>query len=416
MYPSFFGNYSSSFQVAANQSAIADLEKNDLQVGKGAADNTGSKVEFSSMVHSMGLAHVKFLETSVVAARLFNSSGAKLRDVGTATVYACETFTPNSYSASSHNFLRIGKPGSISFTPSSSSTFTWDKNSVALTANTASTLNVSCSKEYEYRGVPTNFDYTGSVQSYSAVAGTYLLECWGAQGGLSTGWGGYAAKGGYSYGCYKVMNNTTLYCCVGGQGKGQAEATNAYNANVGGYNGGGNGQCGGGGATHIATQNGVLSSLSSNRDAVVIVAGGAGGVDDRSPGKTCGHGGGIEGKSGTQGQGDSSLIGIITGGTQTEGGTCGNNWNLSNGSFGQGGNSVSTYTDSCAGGGGGWYGGAGQGYGGGGIAAGGSGYLSPSLSNSETIVGNTDIPYPTKSGTETGHSGNGYVCITQLSY
>ena len=204
--PSFFGNYSSSFQVTANQSTANDLEKNDLQVGMGTADNTGSKVEFSSMEHSMGLAHVKFVETSVVAARLFNSSGAKLRDVGTATVYACETFTPNSYSTSTHNFLRIGKPGSISFTPSSSSTFTWDKNSVALTANTASTLNVSCSKEYEYRGVPTNFDYTGSVQSYSAVAGTYLLECWGAQGGLSTGWSGYAAKGGYSYGCYKVMH------------------------------------------------------------------------------------------------------------------------------------------------------------------------------------------------------------------
>lgn len=65
------------------------------------------------------------------------------------------------------------------------------------------------------------------------------------------------------------------------------------------------------------------------------------------------------------------------------------------------------------GGGGGYYGGSGGGqYGQG--AGGGSGYINPVLKNSNLIAGDQSFPSPT-GGTETGHSGNGYVRITKLT-
>ena len=335
--------------MTANQSTANDLEKNDLQVGMGTADNTGSSVEFSSMEHSMGLVHVKFLETSVVAARLFNSSGAKLRDVGTATVYACETFTPNSYSTSTHNFLRIGKSGSITFTPSSSSTFTWNKNSATLAANTATTLTVSCSKEYEYKGTPTNYDYTGTEQTFTAPANAeYLLEVWGAQGGGTSSTPG--GKGGYSYCLFSISSSQTFYVYVGGCGKTYSSFL-PTNITDGGYNGGGGVKYNegkdatddghfwnatGGGASHIATASGLLNTLISQTSNVILVAGGGGGAAEwhRTPDDkgnfitqyvSGGAGGGLEGITGNN---TDHIPG--TGGTQSSGGTTG-------GIFGHGG-------------------------------------------------------------------------------
>lgn len=51
---------------------------------------------------------------------------------------------------------------------------------------------------------------------------------------------------------------------------------------------------------------------------------------------------------------------------------------------------------------------------GGGGAGGGSGYINPVLKNSNLIAGDQSFPSPT-GGTETGHSGNGYVRITKLT-
>lgn len=47
-------------------------------------------------------------------------------------------------------------------------------------------------------------------------------------------------------------------------------------------------------------------------------------------------------------------------------------------------------------------------------AGGGSGYINPVLKNSNLIAGDQSFPSPT-GGTETGHSGNGYVRITKLT-
>ena len=434
----------------------------------GTADNTASKVEFSSMEHSMGLAHVKFLETSVVAARLFNSSGTKLRDVGTATVYACETFTPNSYSASSHNFLRIGKPGSISFAPSSSSTFTWDKNSVALTANTASTLNVTCSKEYKYRGVPTNFDYTGSMQNYSAVAGTYLLECWGASGSDDPyGKGAVPGNGGYVAGCITFGSNTSLYIYVGGKG------TSLYNhdsmTNSGGWNGGGFATAyssnevggGGGGSTDIriikhSDSNG-WSGTASLRSRIIVGGGGGGCESPYDTKENGGNAGGLIGNASPRNSEYNLDIYVGTGGTQTSGGTGSDHVTKETnefatkvsrgvvdpyGHFGYASQvKPSEYAWWSGGAGGGWYGGA-NGFGTGG--AGGSSFISgmtgcvaitadgkqTSGVSTMTINGKTyTFTSPVMKGggesmpkhdgtsrTMTGNYGNGYAIITQLSY
>jgi hypothetical protein len=105
----------------------------------------------------------------------------------------------------------------------------------------------------------------------------------------------------------------------------------------------------------------------------------------------------------------------------------------SGGSFGQGANQTTTGYRYCSGaGGGGWYGGGGGQksdssmtyvhYSGGGsgfvntaASAGNrpSGYTGLELDSGTTYAGNTSFP-STSGGTETGHSGNGYVRITRL--
>ena len=137
-----------------------------------------------------------------------------------------------------------------------------------------------------------NFDYTGEEQTFTApISGTYRLETWGAQGGVFSGQN--ASFGGYSIGHIKLNKNEILYLNVGGKGENDAikDPNNTFKCvdlNLGGYNGGGNGTkgCngsqvagggGGGGATHFALISGLLSSLESDKDKILIVSGGGGG-------------------------------------------------------------------------------------------------------------------------------------------
>ena len=412
-----------------------------MQVGMGTADNTGSKVEFSSMEHSMGLAHVKFLETSVVAARLFNSSGAKLRDVGTATVYACETFTPNSYSASNHNFLRIGKPGSISFAPSSSSTFTWDKNSVALSANTVATLNVSCTKEYEYKGTPGyTYAYTGSEQTFTTPStAPYLVECWGAQGGNAGPYLG--GKGGYVAGIITLSSGIVLYAYVGGQAQAFNGAGISRDDQI-------NSQFGnsGGGSTDFRLVSGSTWKEFNSLKSRILVAAGGGGANYRRDNYGMGNGGYGGGLTGGNGEttNNHKYWSVGCGGSQTEGGKMiSYNYTIDNeiyyGHFGY----CAVGTSSLliqSGGGSGYYGGGSGAHCG---AGGGSSFISGhsgcnAISESSTEdniihtgqanhysgfvfsstvmkTGNETVPIPAGSS-EIGHTGNGYAVITQLSY
>lgn len=294
-----------------------------------------------------------------------------------------------------------------------------------------------------YNGSVMNFDYTGSVQTATLAPGTYKLECWGAQGGnsnQSNGTYGNGGKGGYSTGILNVSTNTTIYITVGGQGQNGVLNTRT----AGGFNGGGDGYGtnnsgvggGGGGASDISLTSPVFSHssyfINNIRDtnsllSRIIVAGGGGsaGYDVSNNAANGGAGGGTTGQDGL-----SNRVYHGTGGKQTTFGTGGSSEEPNRYSvqakFGCGA-SASNSTDVAPGGGGGWYGG--------GLhcdsAGGGSGYVYtpttasnyPSgcllnsayyLSNAQTIAGNQSFSSPT-GGTETGHSGNGYVRITKLT-
>ena len=197
---------------------------------------------------------------------------------------------------------------------------------------TYATLLFSKNDNFTYK----NFSFTGSEQTFVVPqSGYYLLETWGAQGDET-------AYGGYSLGYVYLDKNDVLYVNVGGRGE------YGENGGTGGYNGGGIGSrnigyvTGGGGATHIATKSGVLSSLSDEIDSILIVSGGGGGRDVYNN-RSGAAGGGYIGNSSSQTAG---------GGTQTAGGT----GTYSAGTFGQGGSK--TYNQhSTGGGGGGFYGG-----------------------------------------------------------
>ena len=272
-----------------------------------------------------------------------------------------------------------------------------------------------------YNGSVMNFDYTGSVQTATLTPGRYKLECWGAQGGTYSSYiGGY---GGYSKGTITLTEATTVYISVGGAGS--SSSTTA------GFNGGGTGISsgrGGGGATDVRIGQNSLYSR-------VIVAGGGGGAGVTSANANpCGCGGGEYGGDGYY----NDTTGSYTTGTNRCGGSAsqtagGKTWSTNTqATFGQGGN-ASGY--SCGGGGGGWYGGGGaydndsdsDGCWGGG----GSGYVYTSstaknypngcllnsthyLTNAKTIAGNKSFKSPTGKN-ETGHTGNGFCRITNLT-
>lgn len=266
-----------------------------------------------------------------------------------------------------------------------------------------------------------DFNYTGSVQSKTLKPGTYTIECWGGQGGTYSSYiGGY---GGYSKGTITLTEATTVYISVGGAGSSSSTAA--------GFNGGGTGISsgrGGGGATDVRIGQNSLYSR-------VIVAGGGGGAGVTSANANpCGCGGGEYGGDGYY----NDTTGSYTIGQNRCGGSAsqtagGKTWSTSTqATFGQGGN-ASGY--SCGGGGGGWYGGGGaydndsdsDGRWGGG----GSGYVYTSstaknypngcllnsthyLTNAKTIAGNKSFKSPTGKN-ETGHTGNGFCRITNLT-
>lgn len=263
-----------------------------------------------------------------------------------------------------------------------------------------------------------DFSYTGAVQNTTLKAGTYKIECWGAQGGYrsSTTYGG---KGGYSVGELTLSQNTNIYVYVGGAGK--------TGGTSGGFNGGGTRAtyAGGGGGSDVRIGTDSLYAR-------VIVAGGGG--SDGATSKQGMYGGGTTGGTTTQSYGTGG-----GGGTQTSGGTgsssaSGSGTSGTYGAFGVGGRGYKASSGYAGAGGGGWYGGAGSYPDGSGDddrgGGGGSGYVYTSstassypsgcllnsdyyLDNASTIAGNTSMP-STSGSTETGHSGNGYVRITKI--
>ena len=257
------------------------------------------------------------------------------------------------------------------------------------------TISYNAKELGQYNVVEKYFNYTGSVQTFTAPCdGEYLLEAAGAQGcGENDTDGG---KGGYSSGKIKLKKGQTINIYVGAAG--------VYGQTTGAYNGGGGSGpygAGGGGATHIAlTARGELKNYNAYRSDVLIVAGGGGGSGsdwyNRSAG---GSGGGVSG--GTAEQFNTRGVFFADtkagGGTQSSGGAAGvihaivdgdnqnggKKYNWTNegesGSFGQGGKGKNypyyknkSYINYGSGGGG-WYGGGSTVENGG--AGGGSGHI-----------------------------------------
>lgn len=249
----------------------------------------------------------------------------------------------------------------------------------------------------------TSYSYNGGVQSFTApVAGTYLLQVWGAQGDSSTSSSAVPGYGGYSAGQVELAKGQIIYICVGGM---PARWSGGYNGGGHGFNH--NGYNGGGGATHMAkTNRGVLSSYYNYKSEVYLVAGGGGGAGYGPDANGGVSGMGLRGGNGGGGSGSAGYgihysgynYGGGEGGTQTGGGRGGHADYP--GQFGQGGQSASG--TNLAGGGGGWYGGGVGGapeddYGG---AGGGSGYIGG----------------VTKGSMRNGsRSGNGYASVTFVS-
>lgn len=275
-----------------------------------------------------------------------------------------------------------------------------------------------------------DFDYTGAVQSVTLNAGTYTLECWGAQGGYRSS-SSYGGAGGYSIGTLSLSSKTTLYIYVGGSGNSVTSA-NSNGYYPGGFNGGGyrNTYKGGGGATDIRIGTDSLYAR-------VIVAGGGG--SDGSSSQSGGYAGGTSGARGSFGYGSygyggnqtatySSLNAIASQGTNNNSSDCA-------AGFGFGGFGCYSSSGYGGAGGGGWYGGqgtypdgSGDDDGGGG---GGSGYVYTSstaknypqgcllnssyyLTDAQTIAGNQAFTSP-EGTSETGHSGNGFCRITNMT-
>ena len=226
--------------------------------------------------------------------------------------------------------------------------------------------------EDEINNNVSEFNYTGTEETYTVPEdGTYKLETWGSQGSSinSSYIGGY---GGYSTGTIKLKKNDVLYINVGGMGSSTSGNANQFSDT--GYNGGGKGHnntsstdryaSSGGGATHIATKSGLLSTLSDSLDSILIVSGGGSGTwlyNDEWRNNKVGHGGGFTGSTG-QGYGSGNTWNA-SGGTQTGAGE-----NGTKGIFGKG---ADASDSESAGAGGGFYGGNTSIF----SAGGGSGYI-----------------------------------------
>ena len=300
---------------------------------------------------------------------------------------------------------------------------TYDESGV-MTGNSGNGYAKITKVDSETSSKAKKFYYTGKEETYAVPEdGTYKLETWGAQGGSynETYHGGY---GGYSSGYITLKKGDKLYINVGGQGK-------LFSTSE--YNGGGSAapsesgvvSYSGGGATHISTKSGLLSTLSSNLDTILVVSGGGGGTSYENGPYTGigGSGGGYVGNNGTNTK-SNWLYG--QGGNQTSGGADGggelvNNEKRGNsGVFGQGGNGIHY----SGGGGGGYYGGGASNQAG---AGGGSGYIGNSNLTNKSMYcyscqESTDESTKTISTTNVSETptenyakiGNGYAKITKI--
>ena len=283
-------------------------------------------------------------------------------------------------------------------------------------------LNKISRTEKAYDG-PTEwtFDYTGGEQTFTApVNGTYKLEVWGAQGyTINSYMGGY---GGYSTGKIIFSKNQEIYLFVGEKGKGGLANNTRYSSYPNSLNAiaGDNVSyiCSGGGSTHIALENSLISQI-TKLEKLIIVSGGGGASTWTSGNYWSGTGGSGGGFKGNSGQSNISNFLPGGGGTQNSGGNSGSNGTAGN--FGL--SELTNPSGSC--GGGGYYGG---GTSWGSAGGGGSGYIGNTLLTEKSMycyncqesneISTKTISTTCTSATPTANcakQGNGYARITLIS-
>ena len=269
-----------------------------------------------------------------------------------------------------------------------------------------------------------NYTFTAAPQgTYS-----YVMECWGAQGGNDTDKNdlsdiGYGGKGGYTKGTLSLTSSEKLYIYVG-EGGWMGTTTGSLAAggtmrptstNHGGWTSGSKG-CGGG-SVDIRLVNGNWDNFASLKSRI-MVAGGGGGAENN---KQQGNGGAAGGTSGL-----ANSAGTVAGGTQTSGygfGVARTEIPTNGTIWGAGGNgyySGQSSTSTTGGGGGSSFISGHPGCNA--ISASSTSanithtgspnhYSGKVFTSTQMIAGNATQTKP-GGGTETGHSGNGYARIT----
>lgn len=429
----FFADKVSKWSVKPDQSAPSaeDLKAQDLQVAKGVVGKDASTLTFA-MSHQMGLAVLNLAVKNIVKTRKFNNNNYTYyypNLSGRATSISKSDYTDSSdkqkvmasnnfsgsnkpYKTSTANrYIQVVKPGTAysysAADQANSPRSAWGSSKL----NKACTITASTAGNVQTKSITTDADfyylarvytYTGRVESFTApVSGKYKMECWGAQGGTLQSFH-KPGRGGYCMGYHNMEQGELAFVCCGNCG---AYGTYSYNNNLG-----INLRYGvpGGGATHISINSGgELKSFSTHPSDLLLVAGGGGSSDmtgDVSAG-IGGHGGGVNGTTGSNSNESSNKNG--TGASQSTGGITGTQYAAGyyNGSFGLGGVGWNSNSDYGAQGGAGYYGGGGCAQMG--TSGGGSSYLG-GVTGGQTIAGDSEMPAPS-GGTEIGHSDVG-VC------
>ena len=433
----FFKDMITNWNPVNDQKTEDVLLSQDLQVAEGVIDNDAATLTFN-MTHSMGLAVLNLKSKEVPVKRTFTTNNytyyfpkleGRVTTKPATTEYtdATEKMTigvskifegniPYLASSTESRYMQIVKPVTdVAFKAAETSVDkrdSWgilekDKHTFNVAKNSVSAKDITA--DAEFYNFSRYYTLKKEVETFTAPEdGDCKLECWGANGGSTTGKGG-----GYTYGSLKnVAKGKQLFVCVGGKGQDQLSA---WNVAQGGYNGGGTGGYGyavpggggGGGATHIALATGLLTQfVDTYSSQLLMVAGGAAGCSWGTSDSRAAFGGGNEGGMAYNPQ-HKRNDGIAGQNPPRE--RFGQGENGRNGTYnnqGQEGNS---------GGGGGFCGGYSV-YAVGNrtnaTGGGGSGYVNTKLlEDAMTIAGNTKFLSPTGIE-ELGHQGDGAAVIT----
>lgn len=433
----FFKDMITNWNPVKEQTTEDVLLKQDLQVAKGVIKGDASTLTFN-MAHSMGLAVLNLKSKEVPVKRTFTTNNytyyfpklegrvttkpatteytdaTEKKTIGVSKIF--EGNIPYLASSTESRYMQIVKPVTdVAFKAAETSVDkrdSWgilekDKHTFNVAKNSVSAKDITA--DAEFYNFSRYYTLKKEVETFTAPEdGDCKLECWGANGGSTTGKGG-----GYTYGSLKnVAKGKQLFVCVGGKGQDQLPA---WNVAQGGYNGGGTGGYGyavlggggGGGATHIALTTGLLTQfVDTYSSQLLMVAGGAAGCSWGTNDSRAAFGGGEEGGMAYNPQHNRN-DGIAGQNPPRE--------RFGQGQDGRSGTYNNQGQEGNSGGGGGFCGGYSV-YAVGdktnATGGGGSGYVNTKLlENAQTIAGNTKFLSPTGIE-ELGHQGDGAAVIT----